>query len=210
MLSKLAEVAQAPFNFQSKHPGCSLCHTAVCALQVITSNMRGYIVADDVSSVLLIAAAQEGDFELWHQLRQQHFAKAASQHDPAAGNSQHGSSQLDRSAHSQGGSAHGSRQQEKHGVAAGKLGGLVRPLAGKRGGQPQSWRTQLMRSSSLLLHKEPPPRGMLAAIVPSRWSEAGVSVRPQAGRPWRAGPGQRRVMLQAAPGTWACLCSGRL
>lgn len=35
--------------------------------------MRGYIVADDVSSVLLISAAQEGDFELWHKLRQQHL-----------------------------------------------------------------------------------------------------------------------------------------
>jgi hypothetical protein len=33
--------------------------------------MCGFIVADDVSSVLLISAAQQGDFELWHQLRQQ-------------------------------------------------------------------------------------------------------------------------------------------
>ena len=57
-------------------------HLALLSFQVITPDMRGYIVADDVSSVLLISAAEEGDFELWHELRQQRFAKAASQHAP--------------------------------------------------------------------------------------------------------------------------------
>lgn len=35
-------------------------------LQTITSDMRGFIIADDISSVLVIEAAKEGDFELWH------------------------------------------------------------------------------------------------------------------------------------------------
>ena len=32
-----------------------------------------------------------------------------------------------------------------------------------------------MKSSSLLLHTEAPPRGKLAAMMPSRWSATGVS-----------------------------------
>lgn len=58
------------------------------SLQVISADMRGYIVADDVRSILVIAAAASGDYERWTALRQQHLQQELSKIQQANHNMQ--------------------------------------------------------------------------------------------------------------------------
>lgn len=113
--------------------------------------MHGYLVADDVSSVLLISAAQEGDFELWHQLRQKHLLAAAQQ---------------DNSNTSQKSGSRSGKPQSQKGSSSSRF---------KSGGGQQDWKAALMKSSSLNMPEGPLPRHKLAALVPQRRTDPGVS-----------------------------------
>lgn len=48
---------------------------AAVYMQVVTEDMHGYIVACDISTAHLVAAAQEGEFELWQQQQLQQQGK---------------------------------------------------------------------------------------------------------------------------------------
>jgi hypothetical protein len=134
--------------------------------------MRGYIVADDVSAVLLTAAAQEGDFELWNQLRQQHLqeqlagisssgtAGPKQQRGPASSSSGTPGPGKQRGLWSSGGGTSGTSGQQGRGSRSG---------GGSKAAAPTHWRAALVKSSSLVLPGTQPHRP-LASQVQQRWS----------------------------------------
>lgn len=136
--------------------------------------MHGFIVADDVSSVMLISGAQDGDFELWHSLRQKQLRGKVRQggppelRDPA-----------NRQA-SAGGPQQHAADQEHGGDNAASSGppSPAREHAGPPAGY-RHWRSALMHSSSLELPLAAPPRHRIAAILQRPWSHVSVSLGRQ-------------------------------
>jgi hypothetical protein len=146
---------RSPFKLVFKHTNSN-------SLQVVTADMVGYVLASDVSAVLLISNAQLGDFELWHKLREQHLLAAAAAGQSKRRNAAGGSGSKDSS-------SGGSRSRK----GRGRVGG------GGGGGQ-QAWKSSLMKSSSLSMPSGPPvqPRHKfgVAARVQQCFSEPGVSL----------------------------------
>jgi hypothetical protein len=124
--------------------------------------MRGWIISDDLSAVLVVSDADDGDFATWQKLRQQHL-------------------QADIISFSYG------KKPRKQQVTALRMpseadGGDERPQeavhgsGGRAARLRRNWRSQLMHSSSLRLPvNAAQARDRKNAVMQPAWSASSVS-----------------------------------